>query len=174
MLYKPFSFKHVIIFASDVFSKRTLREEQQECWRNYCATLNDRSKTREVWRISNKMTGKQTTRSIPVIVENNTRYMSNKDKAKAIARCLEKNSSHTNLTPEFQQKRIKDAEERSGKQQEMEDLNPELNEQFIYHELDECLRYCKKNKSPGENKIQYKMMQHMPKCSKKSPTRDNQ
>ena len=148
-------------------AQRTLREEQRECWRNYCTTLNDQSKTSEVWRISKKMTGRQTNRGIPMIVENNTKYTNNKDKANAIARCLENNSSHANFTPEFQQNRIKAEEKRSLEKLEMEEMNPELNEDFIYHELDACLRHCKKNKSPGEDKIQYEMLQHMPKCSKK-------
>ena len=148
-------------------AQRTLREEQRECWRNYCTTLNEQSKTSEVWRISKKMIGRQTNRGIPMIVENNTKHVNNKDKANAIARCLENNSSHTNFTPEFQQIRVKAEEERAQKEQEMEELNPELNEEFIYHELDACLRHCKKNKSPGEDKIQHEMLQHMPKCSKK-------
>ena len=49
----------------------------------------------------------------------------------------------------------------------MIDTNTEINEDFVFHELDTTLRSCKKNKSPGEDQLQYEMLQQLPKCSKK-------
>ena len=50
----------------------------------------------------------------------------------------------------------------------MRDNNSVINEDLVYHEMETCIRQCKKNESPGQDKIHYEMIQNLPKCSKKT------
>ena len=69
-------------------AQRTIREEQKNYWRDYCSTLNEESKMRDVWRTSKKMVGAYKNRGIPTIIKQHQKHTTNKDKADAIARCL--------------------------------------------------------------------------------------
>ena len=148
-------------------AQRTIREEQKQYWRSYCSTLNDESKMRDVWRTSKKMVGAYNNRGIPTIVEHNVKHTTNQDKANTIARCLAKNSSNDNFPEKFKERRKEAEASRKESEKSMVDTSPELNEDFVFHELDTALRSYKKNKSPGEDQLQYEMLQQLPKCSKK-------
>ena len=148
-------------------TQKALKQESQDYWRNFCSSLNDTSKLRDVWRTSKAMTGKRSNRGIPIITDNNTKYVTNIEKANAIAKCLEKNSSDINFPDAFRRNKGQFEEERRRKEEEMVEANQELNEDFVYHELDTALRGCKRNKAPGEDNIQYEILLNLPKCSKK-------
>ena len=149
-----------------VATQKTLKQESQDYWRNYCSSLNDNSKLRDVRRTSNAMTGKRSNRGIPIITDNNVKSATNIEKANIIAKCLERNSSDKNFPDTFR-KHKQHFEDERRKEEVMEDGNKELNEDFVYHELDAALRGCRKNKAPGEDNIQYEIIQNLPKCSKK-------
>ena len=150
-------------------AQRVIREEQQNSWRKYCTSLNDKSKLSDIWRISKKMAGTNTIREIPTLKVNGQKCVTKKEKADAIAEVIRQSSSNENYGDKFQERKKKYEEEknRHDTEKRVNDKHPELNEVFQFHELDASIRHGKKNKSPGEDRIHYEMLQHLPKCSKK-------
>ena len=149
-------------------TQRIIREEQKGHWREFCSTLNEQSSLTSVWRTSKKMIGACKKRTIPTIVEGQQNHCTNEDKANAIARCLAKSSSNANFPPKFMTKKNQAEKTRKLNEAKMEDNNPVINEDFVYHEMETSIRQCKKNKSPGQDKIHYELIQNLPKCSKKA------
>ena len=45
---------------------------------------------------------------------------------------------------------------------ESSDIDNSLNDRFSYHELKRAIKESKRNSSPGEDKITYYMLQHLP------------
>ena len=119
--------------------------------------------------MTKKMAGTNTVREIPGIKVNGQKYITKKEKADAIAEVMRQGSSNENYGENFQKRKKKYEEEKQKQETErrQNDKHPELNEIFQFHELETSIRHGKKNKSPGEDRIHYEMLQHMPKCSKK-------
>ena len=115
------------------------------------------------------MAGTNTIREFPTLKVNGQKYVTKKEKADAIAEVIRQSSSNENYGDKFQERKKKYEEEknRQDTEKKMSDKHPELNEIFQFHELDASIRHGKKNKSPGEDRIHYEMLQHLPKCSKK-------
>ena len=149
-------------------TQRIIREEQKSYWREYCSTLNEQSNLTSVWRASKKMIGASKKRTIPTIVDDQQRHYTIEDKVNALAKCLAKNSSNANFPPKFMEKKEEAEETRKLSEMRMKDNNPVINEDFVFHEMEICIRQCKKNKSPGQDKIHYEMIQNLPKYSKKT------
>ena len=149
-------------------TQRTVRTEQQKYWKDYCSTINDTTKNGAVWRMSKKMLGTNSNRSIPTIVTGGQKCVTNTEKAEAIARSISKGSSNSNFDATFMTNK-KTREENRITQEKKHDNNNEdgINSKFIFHELDSALRRCKKEKSAGEDQLPYELLQHLPKCSKK-------
>ena len=150
-------------------AQRVIREEQQNSWRSYCTTLNDTTKLGDIWRMTKKMAGTNSIRELPTIKVDGKKYISKKEKADAIAEVIRQGSSNENYGEAFQ-KRSREYEQEKGKQKADRRGNDEhtyLNEMFQFHELDSSIRHGKKNKSPGEDRIHYEMLHHLPKCSRK-------
>ena len=149
-------------------TQQIIREEQKRHWREYCSTLNEQFSLTSFWRTSKKMIGACKKRIIPTIVEDQQKHFTNEDKANAIAICLAKNSSNANFPPKFMEKKEQAEETRKLNETKMRDDNSVINKDFVYHEMETCIRQCKKNKSPGQDRIHYEMLLNLPKTSKKA------
>ena len=77
-------------------ARRVIREEQQNSWRNYCTSLNDKSKLGDIWRMSKKMAGTNTTREFPTLKVYGQKCVTKKEKADAIAEVIRQSSSNEN------------------------------------------------------------------------------
>ena len=115
------------------------------------------------------MTGNSTRHDIPTLKVDDQRYMTQKEKATAIAEAIRKNSSDQNYSAKFQnrKKEYEESERRKERNETEGEIHPELNENFVFHEMEKSIRQGNKNKAPGEDRIHYEMLQNIPKQHKK-------
>ena len=143
-------------------AQKTIRFEQKSYWENYCGSLTSNTSLSSVWRMSKRMTGNNTTRRIPTIIQENNQFITNKEKAKHYANV----SKTTNYEKSFlKHKTFMESIWNTPKftpKPETDTLNIPLQ----YDELQAAITQIKKDTSPGEDKITYEIIKHLPKIAK--------
>jgi len=115
------------------------------------------------------MSGVRSNRGILTIRENGITYDTNMDKAELFGSRFAAVSSDENLTNSFKTRK---AEVEKQMQAELEDShntstvdNEKINCEFEMHEMLDALKSCKKNSAPGEDRISYEILKHIPRSS---------
>ena len=140
-------------------TKRLFRRKKRESWRNYTASINSKTSSKQVWNMIRKITGKNTNRRLHHVKDSNGQLLTNKeDIANELANTIENNSSSNNYSSEF--KNIKNKEERKP-------LNFKTNEKFAYNKrfkLRDLKRSLRKARDtlPGSDQIHYQILKHLP------------
>ena len=52
-------------------TQKIIKEAKKMCWRNYCGSLNEKTKMGEIWKMTRKMNGVNQQHSIPNLKVNN-------------------------------------------------------------------------------------------------------
>ena len=140
-------------------AQKVIKEAKKASWRNYCGTLNTRTKMSEIWRTTKRMSGVKTAHNIPTLKSRDQKYESNYEKAELFAETFARVSADENHSPDFIKNRAK--------------FHPEfptaaldtdiLDDDFAYHELRQAVQQCKRNSSPGQDTISYEILKEIPK-----------
>ena len=151
-------------------AQHTIKSTSKQYWQDYCNTLDSSSDLASVWRMSKKMNGINSKGKNINLVSNNIPIVTNKEKADLLGKTFSDISSDGNYNDTFrahmahiethQQHLFTDDRTDASKY-------PELNEPYTFHELCSAVKQSKKNKSPGEDRISYEMLQHLPNKSLK-------
>ena len=129
-------------------AQKTLKQSKRDYWESYCNSLTNDTKLSSVWKMAKKMSGTNSKSEISTLNENN--------------KTMADTSSNKNYSNEFQYRKI--AKEIKWKpNSKMPNNNNEINEKFTILELQNAIRQCKKNSSPGQDNITYEMLKRMPK-----------
>ena len=114
------------------------------------------------------MTGTQCCASIPTLKLQGKEYDTPRAKAEIIAQNIAEISSDRNYTDSFNKYR-KEIQEK-WKKKDLERENQTLNEDmvklvqdFAIHELHQAIRNSKNGSAPGQDKITYELLKHLPK-----------
>lgn len=144
--------------------KETITRTKQEYWESYCNTLNDRSKLSNVWKtvkcLGNTAGSGQ---SIPNLTDktDNSIKITTLDKANLLAKTYAKVSSNDNYSNTFKTNRSDFETTHCNVINEPgNSSNSGYNSDFTLSELKESLLQTE-DKSPGEDKICYKMFKYM-------------
>jgi hypothetical protein len=149
-----------------------IKSTAKEHWRNYCTKLNPHSRVSSVWDAVKRMNGLNRKSNIPIICENGRNYDTNLEKANIFADTYERVSSDQNHSPEFitnkgqlevKYKELLDPSNRSVSSA----INSQLNEPFTIQELKHAIKKGKNGSSPGEDRISYEILKHLPGLSRK-------
>src|SRR5262247_70118 len=151
-------------------AQKTIREAQRSHWREYCGTLNDRTKMGHVWKTVRRMSGVSSKSSIPTLTTADKRkFVDNQSKAELFAKCFADVSSNGNHCAEFQARKTLFEEdhrqELHGVRRSIDGEGDPVNVQFEYHSLQSALLRRKKSTSPGEDEISSEILAHLPKPS---------
>lgn len=149
-------------------AQRTIREEQQNYWKQYCDTLNEDTKLTSVWRMAKRMGGKNSNNNIPTLIHDSKKYSTEQEKANIIAQTLSDTSSNSNYSSSFKQHRRQMESIWQSTETENNSINPEmdhLNQNFDLHELISAIKSAKLHSTPGEDKISYELLKHLPKSA---------
>jgi len=153
-------------------AQKTIKNAAQDHWRAFCGTLNRTSKLSTVWNMAKRMNGVTVSRKLPNLEFENGIIDSDKDKANLFVTNFAKVSRDENYSPSFKIHRKQTAtyveDNLRGPTNEMYEGSEALNDCFCYHEVKRAIRDSKRNSSPGEDKITYSMLQHLPKNGIKS------
>jgi ribonuclease HI len=146
-------------------AQHTIKEEAQQCWHDYCTTLTSHTKLGPIWQMAKRMNGVQDRPSARTIKVNNQEIVSNLDKANHFAQYFTNISSNENHSPEFLEHK-KDIEKNHPHLYSIDtSINEKtsiLNDNFTIYELEQAIRLLKNNSAPGEDKVIYEMIKHLP------------
>ena len=143
-------------------AQRVIKEAKANYWKSYCDTLDGSTKMGSVWRMAKKMTGNNSGSNIPTLTKDNRAYCSNLEKANILAKTFANTSSNSNLSDSFRSHR-EQMELQYAQQHPQSNDDAPINQKFEFHELASAIRSSKNNSSPGQDRILYEMLKHLPK-----------
>ena len=143
-------------------AQRVIKDAKSNYWKTYCDTLTGSTKMGSVWRMAKKMTGNNRSSTIPTLSKENATYCSNSDKANLLAKTFANTSSNDNFSEAFRRHRDQ-IEQQYAQQHPQGNDDKAINQPFEFHELAAAIRQSKNNSSPGQDRIVYEMLKHLPK-----------
>ena len=149
-------------------AQRTIREEQQNYWKEYCSSLNEDSKLTSVWRMAKRMGGKNSNNNIPTLIHENKSYTTEQEKANIIAKTLSETSSDSNYSSSFiiHRQQMESIWQSPGIENSTANLEiNHLNQDFELHELITAIKSANLHSAPGDDKISYELLKHLPKSA---------
>ena len=148
--------------------QRLIKSTAKQHWHDYCSTLNTSTKLSTVWAMSRKMNGVDSNKAIPTLQHNNQIYDTNKSKAELLATTFANVSSSQNYSAAFKANKTETERRYKDILNESTDISEGvLNAAFNINELRRAIRSAKTKSAPGEDKINYTMLQHVPKSGLK-------
>ena len=141
---------------------KLIKQKKNQAFKEKVSTINDQTKLGEMWRMVKGMEGSSGKTSIGALKVGHNKYITDKEKAEAIAAQLEKVSSNNNMTQRFSQIR-EHMETENHENIEKQHLDDKIyNMKFDTRDVMEAIR-AKSNKSaPGEDDIAYILLKHLP------------
>ena len=139
-------------------TRRTIREEKKESWRNYVNKLNTNTTSKEVWSMIRKINGFAKTPEIHHLNVNGNTITDVKDIADTIAASFSMTSSSESYSDAF--KHIRKQKE-SRKLNFYSNNNEYYNNNLTTSELIQSIELSK-DTSPGPDSIHYQMLKHLP------------
>ena len=137
-------------------AKRTVANAKKSAWHAFTETLNANSPITNTWKILRKMTNGPTP-DMPSLKENETSYVTNKEKSEILAKTFQKISSNENLNQDTMEKRKETQEKVQNLHQVTRDPN-NLDSEITMMELARALRSKGKSSAPGPDMITYEMI----------------
>ena len=134
------------------------KNKKKDSWKKFCSKLSFKTNIGKVWKIVNKIKGKNSDGSVKCLKVNDIIISDKKEIANVLADTFHKNSSADHYCSEFQS--IKNKAELNSIQ------FPEINTQdynlpFRLDELKEAIRKSN-NSSPGSDEVHYELIRHLP------------
>ena len=142
-------------------TRRVIKSSKKTSWRNYVNKLKSSSKSKKVWDMIRKISGKNASSPIKHLSKNHIKATNKKDIADLLAKTFSKNSSFTNYSKQFQN--IKKNAEKSKlnfKSNNLEDYN----QPFSLTKLTDCVMKSH-NTAVGLDEIHYEFLKQLPSCS---------
>ena len=142
-------------------TRRVIKISKKTSWRNYVNKLKSSSKSKKVWDMIRKISGKNTSGPIKHLSKNHIKATNKKDIADLLANTFSKNSSSTNYSKPFQNiKKNAEKTKLNFKSNNLEDYN----QPFSLSELTDCIMKSH-NTAVGPDEIHYEFLKQLPSCS---------
>jgi ribonuclease HI len=145
-------------------AQNVIKMQAKLYWQNYCGTIRNNEKLGAVWNMAKRMNGSTVNIRRHILKDNGITAESDIDKANLMASYFAKISSNSNYSDNFKvdqaQKEQQFSEEIDG-QPQLDD-NAVLNENFNLAEIFRAIKDLKNDSSPGDDKISYEMLKHLP------------
>ena len=142
-------------------TRRVIKISKKTYWRNYVNKLKSSSKSKKVWDMIRKISGKNTSSPIKHLSKNHIKATNKKDIADLLANTFSKNSSSTNYSKPFQNiKKNAEKTKLNFKSNNLEDYN----QPFSLSELTDCIMKSH-NTAVSPDEIHYEFLKQLPSCS---------
>ena len=142
-------------------TRRVIKTSKKTTWRNYVSKLKSSSKSKKVWDMIRKISGKNSSGPIKHLSKNHVKATNKKDIADLLAKTFSNNSSSTHYSKQFQH--IKENAEKTKlnfKSNNLEDYN----RPFSLSELTDCIMKSHST-AVGPDEIHYEFLKKLPSCS---------
>jgi exonuclease III/ribonuclease HI len=139
-------------------------------WRNFCSSLTENSRLRDVWSMAKKFNGIYSELQNCDLKQKGQIYNTPRDKAELIAEAFTNTSSDSNYSDKFKNQKT-EAEnnfklyEQTNSSQNL--ANNLLNENFSLQELQRAINQLKDHSSPGLDNISYELIKKLPRKGQK-------
>ena len=142
-------------------TRRVIKTSKKTSWPNYVNKLKSSSKSKKVWDMIRKISGKNTSSPIKHLSKNHIKATNKKDIADLLAKTFSKNSSSKNYSKTFQNiKKNAEKTKHNFKSNNLEDYN----QPFSLSELTDCIKKSH-NTAVGPDEIHYEFLKQLPSCS---------
>ena len=142
-------------------TRRVIKTSKKTTWRNYVSKLKSSSKSKKVWDMIRKISGKNSSGPIKHLSKNHVKATNKKDIADLLAKTFSNNSSSTHYSKQFQQiKKNAEKTKLNFKSNNLEDYN----RPFSLSELTDCIMKSH-NTAVGPDEIHYEFLKKLPSCS---------
>ena len=142
-------------------TRRVIKTSKKTSWRNYVNKLKSSSKSKKVWDMIRKISGKNTSSPIKHLSKDHIKATNKKDIADLLAKTFSKNSSSKNYSKTFQNiKKNAEKTKLNFKSNNLEDYN----QPFSLSELTDCIKKSH-NTAVGPDEIHYEFLKQLPSCS---------
>ena len=142
-------------------TRRVIKTSKKITWRNYVSKLKSSSKSKKVWDMIRKISGKNSSGPIKHLSKNHVKATNKKDIADLLAKTFSNNSSSTHYSKQFQHiKKNAEKTKLNFKSNNLEDYN----RPFSLSELTDCIMKSH-NTAVGPDEIHYEFLKKLPSCS---------
>ena len=142
-------------------TRRVIKTSKKTTWRNYVSKLKSSSKSKKVWDMIRKISGKNSSGPIKHLSKNHVKATNKKDIADLLAKTFSNNSSSTHYSKQFQHiKKNAEKTKLNFKSNNLEDYN----RPFSLSELTDCVMKSH-NTAVGPDEIHYEFLKKLPSCS---------
>ena len=142
-------------------TRRVIKTSKKTTWRNYVSKLKSSSKSKKVWDMIRKISGKNSSGPIKHLSKNHVKATNKKDIADLLAKTFSNNSSSTHYSKQFQHiKKNAEKTKLNFKSNNLEDYN----RPFSLSELTDCIMKSH-NTAVGPDEIHYQFLKKLPSCS---------
>ncbi|KAI3387413.1 hypothetical protein SNEBB_002003 [Seison nebaliae] len=139
--------------------RRVIRKTQRNSFREYVESINERAPITSVWKRINKLRGKKTGNTSPILEINNRLISDQKEVANAFGASLSNITNHElNRSPQYLRRK---RQEESQPLTIQDTPNQYYNQPFTMNELKTALRRSG-NTSTGPDDIHYEMLRQLP------------
>ena len=142
-------------------TRRVIKTSKKTTWRNYVSKLKSSSKSKKVWDMIRKISGKNSSGPIKHLSKNHVKATNKKDIADLLAKTFSNNSSSTHYSKQFQHiKKNAEKTKLNFKSNNLEDYN----RPFSLSELTDCIMKSHST-AVGPDEIHYEFLKKLPSCS---------
>ena len=142
-------------------TRRVIKTSKKTTWRNYVSKLKSSSKSKKVWDMIRKISGKNSSGPIKHLSKNHVNATNKKDIADLLAKTFSNNSSSTHYSKQFQHiKKNAEKTKLNFKSNNLEDYN----RPFSLSELTDCIMKSH-NTAVGPDEIHYEFLKKLPSYS---------
>ena len=142
-------------------TRRVIKTSKKTSWQNYVNRLNSSSKSKKVWDMIRKISGKNKSSPINHLSKNHVKATNKKDIADLLAKTFSTNSSSDNYNEQFQNiKKKAEKTKLNFKSNNLEDYN----QPFSLSELTDSIMKSH-DTAVGPDEIHYQFLKHLPSIS---------
>ena len=142
-------------------TRRVIKTSKKTSWQNYVSKLKSSSKSKKVWDMIRKISGKNSSGPIKHLSKNHIKATNKKDIADLLAKKFSNNSSSNNYSKQFQH--IKKNAEKTKLNFKSNNLEY-YDHPFSLSELTDCIMKSH-GTAVGPDEIHYEFLKNLPSCS---------
>ena len=146
-------------------AQKIIKSSKKQFWHNYCSSLNKNSNFHKIWKTIMRMeNNNNSSNNIPTIIIDNKEYITDNQKAEALANTFKLISSDENYEKLFLTKRQSFLTDNKNIKMKQNSSDSILDEDFNFQEFINTIKSLK-NTAPGQDNITNEIIKHLSKSS---------
>ncbi len=141
-------------------ARKIIKQAKKRYWQSFCTTIGSETQLREVWSVLKKMVGVYRNQSIPVLIDEGEKAVTEEEKAELLAFTFQKAHSTDNLEENYKRSRKDILKQHQDIYVKKPNSLTALDATFKIWELKRVLMKVR-NTAPGKDRVCYNMIKQM-------------